>query len=246
MNMSSIITSIKSQLGLYNIVLPFKDAVTGDQIPTETVIHSVIKDTTIPMYSQYQPWIRTGDILVKDLKPVDRPKGIYFLPAFLTTTDVLYIVDVRTAISNVRGSFGDACPVYGINRSGQGVILSMEYMMVANQMRSEPTFEDLGHNKFRLYGFPNMMITIKVACCHEPNGETIEESCRGSFMQLAILDIKEFLYNTLKYYNELPSAFGNTKLNIEDFQTASGDRVQLLKEWDEVFHLDMTDYIKFF
>lgn len=246
MNMSSVITSIKSQLGLYNIVLPFRDAVTGEPVPTENIIYQIIKDTTIPMYSQYQPWIRFGDIRVQDLTQIDKRKQIYKLPGILTTTDVLYIIDISISDYNSRGTFDDAYPVYGISRSSQGVILSMEHMMVSNEMRKEPTFEDLGHNLFRLYRFPNTMITIKVACCHEPNGETIEESCRSSFTQLAILDIKEFLYNTLKYYNDLPSAFGNTKLNIDEFQSAIQDRVQLLKEWDDTFHLDMTEYIKFF
>lgn len=239
MNMSSVISSIKSQLGLYNITLPFKDPVTENPIPTENVIRDVLVDTTIPEYSQFVPWKRSGDISVSNLKVVDKNNSIYMLPAALTTTDVMYVINVSLPMQNSRGTYGDISPAYGISRSVQGVITSMEYMMLAGQMRSEPTFEYLGYNKIRLYGFPKTILTFEVACVHEPNGETIEESCRDSFMQLAMLDVQMFLYNNLKYYEELPSAFGNVKLKIEEFQGAGAQRDALLDKWGDTYHLDM-------
>lgn len=245
MNMSGIISSLISQLGLYNITLPFKDAQTGKPIPTENIINDIIVKTTIPMFSQYQPWIRSGDINIKDLKVIDRMNHIYLLPGILTTTEILYVLDVSLPIQNNRGTYGDISPAYGISRSVEGVITAMEYMMLSGQMRSEPTFEYLGHNKIRLYGYPKTVVTIEVACCHEPNGETIEEGCRASFMKLATLDVKEFLYNNLKYYDEIPSAFGPVKLKIEDYQHAVSERDSMLKEWDDTFHLDITSLIKF-
>lgn len=244
MNMSRVVSSLISQLGLYSITLPFNDPTTKSPIPTETIIHQILVDTTIPMFSQYQPWIREGEINIIDLKCIDRNNHIYMLPGILTTTEILYVVNVDLPVQNNRGTYGDISPSYGINRSVQGVITGMEYMMLAGQMRSEPTFEYLGHNKIRLYGYPRTEIVIKVACCHEPNGETIEESTRAAFIQLATLDVKEFLYNNLKYYNDLPSAFGNVKLMIEEFSSATSDKASLLKEWDDTFHLDIVDYIE--
>ena len=49
-------------------------------------------------------------------------------------------------------------------------------------MRSEPTFEYLGENRIKLYGYPTYEIEFKVACEHDPNGETIPSSCFDSFM----------------------------------------------------------------
>lgn len=244
MNMSMAISSIKTQLGLYDITLPFVDPTTKVTIPTENVIRDVIVHTTIPIYSQFVPWIRVGDINLANMKLIDRNANIYLLPAFLTTTHVQYVVDVRPAQNHYRGTYGDISPAYGINRSAEGVITAMEYMMVAGEMRAEPTFDYLGYNKIRLFGYPKDMITIQVACNHEPNGETIEDSCYDSFMQLAVLDVKEFLYNNLKYYKEIPSVSGPNKLEIDDFQNASSEKENLLEKWRDVFHLDM-DYSVF-
>lgn len=242
MNMSRAITHLKMQLGLYNISLPFKDDITGNPTPSENVIRDVLVNVTMPIYSQYVPWIREGAQNIATLPVVDRKHGIYLLPAFLTTTPVMYVMDVSMPAVNTRGTYGDIAPAYGINRSVQGVITAQAYMMLAGQMRAEPTFEYLGENKIRLYGFPKAEVVFKIACEHEPNGETIPQSCYDSFMQLAALDVKMFLYNTLKHYDGIPSAFGNIQLKIEEFQSADSERTALLNQWTDTFHLDMDNW----
>lgn len=239
MNISKAASQLKMQLGLYGITLPFQDPITKQTTPTENVIMDVIKTMTIPVYSQFVPWIRQGDIHVNSLKVVDRIKGIYVLPAFLTLTPVMYVADVSLPFQNTRGTYGDIAPAYGINRSVQGVATSQAYMMLAGQMRSEPTFDYLGENKIRLYGYPKTELSFKVACEHEPNGETIPEGCYDSFMELATLDMKIFMYNTLKLYDGIPTAFGNINLKIEEYQSADADRNALLDKWRDTFHLDM-------
>lgn len=106
-------------------------------------------------------------------------------------------------------------------------------------MRAEPTFEYLGENKIRLYGYPRVPLTFKVACEHDPNGESIPDSCYSSFMELAMLDMKQFLYNTLKHYEGIPTAFGTINLKIEDYQGAEAERNSLLEKWGDTYHVDM-------
>lgn len=239
MNMSRAVSHIKMALGLYNITLPFKDELTGKTTPTENVIRDVLTTMTIPIYSEFVPWIREGTININNLKIVDKRSGIYMLPAFLTLTPVKYVAAVELPQHNNRGTYGDIAPAYGINRSVQGVLTSQAYMMVAGQMRSEPTFEYLGENKIKLYGYPRVPVSFRVACEHEPNGESIPDSCYDSFMELAMLDVKMFLYNTLKLYDGIPTAFGTINLKIDDYQSASADRDSLLEKWRDTFHLSM-------
>lgn len=239
MNLSRLISHLKMQLGLYNITLPFKDNVTGDVTPAENVIRDVITTVTIPVFSQFQPWLREGDANVNSLKVVDRRNNIYMLPAYLTITPVMYVSDVYMPYHSNRGTYGDIAPAYGISQSVQGVATSQAMMMLAGQMRSEPTFDYLGENKIRLYGFPKTVLTFRIACEHEPNGETIPTGCYESVLSLAILDMKMFLFNTLKLYDNIPTAFGNIQLKIEDFQSAESDRNALLEKWTDTFHLDM-------
>lgn len=239
MNMSGCVSQLIMQLGLNNIVLPFVDKTTKKQIPTEAIIYNVLKTMTIPEYSQFVPWRRTGTAATSDLKCIDQKQGIYMLPSFLTMTPVMYVIDVQLPYHNNRGTYGDIAPAYGINRSVQGVLTSQAYMMVAGQMRSEPTFEYLGYNQIRLYGYPKTNLTFILACQHMPNGETIKDSCRSSFMEMADLHCKVFLYNNLKFYNNIPTAFGNIELPISDWQGAQEQLTALIKEWRETFHLDM-------
>lgn len=238
MNMSRVISSLKLGLGLYGITLPFKDEVTNKPIPTENVIQNVLTTITIPEYSQFQPWIREGDCHIDNLKVIDKKNRIYMLPAFLTLTPVMYVSGIVPAYNGV-GAYGDLPYGYGMNRSAEGVITGTAHLMLTGQMRSEPTFDYIGENKVKLYAYPRTMLTFKVACEHEPNGETIPDGCYDSFMELAKLDMKSFLYNTLKLYDNIPTAFGNINLKIEEYQGADAERTALLNEWRDRFHLDM-------
>lgn len=239
MNMSKCISAIMMKLGLYTITLPFKDPVSGEPVSSENIIRNVLTTITIPEYSEFQPWIREGNAHLKDLTCVDPREGIYILPSFLTFTPIKSVLDVRLPFKNMGGVYGDIAPVYGINRSVQGVLTGQAYMMVTGQMRAEPSFDYLGFNKIKLYGFPKTILTFVVSCEHEPNGETIEDSCYDSFMELAMLDCKSALYENLKYFDEIPTAFGAIKLKIDGWQSADSERTALLNDWRQVFHLDL-------
>lgn len=242
MNLSQIVSVLKKQFGLYIVALPFKDEITGEPTAPELIIKDIIKTVTIPMYSQYQPWIREGDADVSKLKVIDQKRFIYEIPAYLTVTPVKYIIDIRLPFMNTRGTFGDISPTYGINRSVSGVISSMAYMNLAGQMRAEPSFEYLGNNQVRMYGYPKTIVTFELACEHEPNGETIPYGCYQSFLELATLDLKEFLWNNLKHWDKIPSAFGTVDLKIDEFQSASSDKKALLEKWDDIYHLDIMNW----
>lgn len=239
MNISRAVSSLKLSLGLNMITLPFKDE-NGKPTPTENVIREVLEVNTIPVYSQFVPWIREGTCDVNDMKCLDERNCIYKLPDFLCLTPVMYVLDVTLPLHNFRGSFGDVAPAYGINRSVQGVLTSQAYMMLAGQMRSEPTFDYLGHNKIKLIGFPKTNLEFRLACEHDPSGETIEESCYDSFMELATLDMKVFLYNNLKMFDQIPTAFGNIQMKADDYQASAGDRDTLLEKWRDTYHVDMS------
>jgi hypothetical protein len=156
MNMSQVVTALKLSLGLNSITLPFKDE-NGHQVPIETTIFEVIKNVTIPQYSQLAPWNRECTCDISTLPVISESEHIYELPRLLTATPIMYVIDVSMPFLNNRGTYGDISPVYGINRSVQGVATSQAYMMLAGQMRAEPTFEYLGFNQIRLYGFPKTM-----------------------------------------------------------------------------------------
>jgi hypothetical protein len=243
-NMSRVVSAIKQSMGLYNITLPFKSE-NGDQAPTENIIMDILKTQTIPEFSQFVPWTRDCQVNITDLKVISETESIYEIPKILTLTPIMSVIDVSMPFHNNRGTFGDVAPAYGINRSVQGVATSQAYMMLAGQMRAEPTFEYLENNQIRLYGYPKTIVNIKVAAEHMANGESIPAGCYDSFMELAVLDMKIFLYNTLKHYDGIPTAFGEIKLKTEDYQSAEADRKELLEGWRDRYHVDQIDWIAF-
>ena len=246
MNLSKAISHVKLQLGLYNYSLPFKDDVTGETTPVENVIRDVFTTVTMPIYSQYVPWIRECTANIAHLRVVDRTKRIYILPGEVTTTPVMYVLDVHMPLHSYSGVYGDvtyASPnlmgAGGIGGAAQAVIRASEAMLLTGQLRAEPSWDYIGENKIRLYGYPRVPVVFRVACEHEPNGETIEHSCYDSFMQLAMLDVKMFLYNTLKLFDNVSSAFGPISLKLDEMQAADSERTALLQQWSETFHLDL-------
>lgn len=244
MNLSKVISALKMSLGLYGITLPFKDEITGKPIPAEKVLSDILTNITIPMYSEFVPWVREYDENIKNLQVVDKQKGIYLLPPFLTMTPIKNVLSVTLPSYNNRSSYGGIYPMHGMNRSAQGVINNQAYNLLMGEMRAEPTFEYLGHNKIRLYGFPKTIVTFVVAAEHDENGETIPSTCYDSFMELATLDTKIFLYNNLKLYDGITTAFGTINLKVDDYQSADSERTSLLNEWRDRSHLqDLWQYM---
>lgn len=239
MNMSDVVSHIILMNGLYNISLPFNE-------PTENVIQNVIKTSTIKVFSQFAPQKKEHTARRDQLKSVDKATHVYLLPGILTTTPVMYVIDISPEYNPPgRGFYQGIGSYYGIPEALRMTSVASSYAMAIGQARAEPSFEYLGHNKVRLYSFSNMPLTIKVACEHDVNGETIPDSYYSSFLKLAELDTKVFLYNTLKLYDGMASAFGTINLKIDELQSAIQDRETYLEEIRSTFHLDMVEWIEY-
>jgi hypothetical protein len=231
---------------LYQVILPFVDPVTKKPKATEQVIHEVLSTLTIPEFSEFVKNEVTGTCHIKDLKCIDARQAIYLLPAYLTYCPVKSVIDVRLPFRNDRGLLGyDVAPSLGIPITGQSVIASQGAMMLAGEMRNEPTFKYLGNNKIQLFGFPKVIVEFVLGCEHDPNGESIPETCYDSFMELADLDVKDFCWNTLRFYDELPTAFGTIKIQPSQWEGAEDKRKTLLDEWRDKFHVDEESNWKF-
>jgi hypothetical protein len=81
-------------------------------------------------------------------------------------------------------------------------------------------------------------IDIEFAVEHTENLSSIPPTAFESFHELAELDIKIFLYNTLKHYNEIQTAYGTISLKIDDWANAEQDRKDLIEKWRDLYHLD--------
>lgn len=252
MNISDVINDIKMALGLETIALPFDK-------PTEVVLQEIIQ-ISVRTFSQFKPWIREGYENIENLRSPDeasKKMNIYILPGDLTRTPVQY-AEVELASSQYQdieastnsftvGSpfvgFGSYYPQDILNATLTGAAIN-KYAGVTSRPQ---TSKWLGYNRVQLFDFPkDSFLHIIVKCDHDPSLETIPVSCRESFMELAVLDVKRTLYNMLKNMNNVGAAFKEIQLRIDDWSGAEDARKALVDHWTGSFHLDQIDLIQFF
>jgi hypothetical protein len=252
MNISDVTNDIKLTLGLNTIALPYKDS-------TENVIGEILK-VSIRTFSQFKPLIKEGFEEKKKLRSPDsnaKKNCVFYLPESLTTTPVMYADAYVASATNQDGEiltnaftvgspfvgFGSYYPQDILNATQTGAAINKYAGITA----STPTSKWLGYNKIQLFNFPeNIFVKFVVKCEHDLSGETIPESCRESFMELAVLDVQRTLYNQLKNMNQVGSAFKEINVKIDDWSGAESARKELVEKWTQSFHYDDLDLIQFF
>lgn len=253
MNISEIINDLKMANGLNTVALPFNE-------PVENVISEILKGT-VRTFSNYKHAKKEGEEYVSNLRSPDeqsRRRGIYFLPGNLTTTHVheasafaaSTVVSQSGEVNNNAFTVGSPFVGFG-SYYPQDILNAVETGAAINKYAAitskPPTSKWLGYNKIQLFDFPeNVWAHFVVECDHDLSGETITESCRQSFMQLANLDVQRTLYAQLKNMINIGGAFKATQLNIDSWSGAEAAYWSLLEKWDESFHLDDLDLVQFF
>lgn len=253
MNMTYAINDIKLALGLNTIALPFKE-------PVENVIHRIL-ESTLRTYSSFKPAVKdVYESLTRlgYMSEYEKNNGIYLLPPILTQNNSVISAsasvyaeinesNVVTTSPFTVGSpfigFGSYYPQDIINATLTGATIN-KYIGITT---SPATSEWLGSNKIKLYNFPkHCIVHFTAQCYHDSNGESIEDSCRDSFMDLAILDVKRTLYNMLKNMNNVGSAFKEIQLKIDDWSGAEEAYNSLKEKYNESYLDDIEELCIFF
>ena len=238
MNLSQVVTNVMMSIGIYAIALPFDD-------PPAKVISDVIQTVTLPIFSTYHPYYETYTFeTFSDLKEVDCGTNWkeYLIPEVFDNREILFVRRVEYKDNTVTGlSYYGGFPITG------GII---QQSMIANasaklaaKLVPKITFEWKPPRRLRIYNAINSAyIDVEFAFMQEKSLQSIEQTCYESFLELATLDVKMFLYNSLKHYPEINSAYGNIALKIDDWQSAEADRKQLLENWGNTYHMDQLLY----
>lgn len=236
MNLSEIITNIKMSIGIYGLATPFEDI--------DKTITDVLKVKTLKSFSQYNPDIVELRLDLKELECLENTynESIYLLPDVFGERDILYIRDVQ----HVDNMFGGPSSGYLMPPTNMSMLSYQNLMMgqanadLMSFATPGQTFKFTPPNKVHLYNASalNGIMKIQLALDHSNNLSTLSPTVRDSFLRLAILDVKAFLYSSLKHYNDLSTAYGNIALRIDDWSSAEDQREDLINQWSEVYHLD--------
>jgi hypothetical protein len=252
MNITALIQDIMSSEQLYNIALPFK-------APIEVIVQQGI-EKSVRTFSEFKRQRKEDICLISSLaspSEVDKCRNIFLVPPHLTTTPVKDVygfcetpmadasrVNMNTfTVGSPFVGFGSYYPQDILNAQMTGVVINK----FAGVTTRQPTVKYLGYNKIQLFDFPkNSAIRLIVECEHDLSCETIPESCRESFLELATLDVEMELYNSLVNTNGVGSGYKENQYKIDRWSGAAEKRTALVKQWTETYHLDDTDAIMFF
>lgn len=253
MNISTVISDMKLQLGLQTIAMPFDK-------PIELIMKEILEGC-IRTFSHYKKAEKSCIEMIKNLRYVsedEKALGIFYIPPALCTT-MVHDVYAQPVSGNYRNgettinAFTVGSPFVGFGTYYpqdilNAVLTGAAVNKYAGVTINPPSSEWLGYNKIRLYNYPQdsaVMFTAK--CDHELTGETIPESQVEAFKALAELAVKKTIYNNLKNINNLGSQFKDIQLKVEEWSGAAEAYDNLLKEWNGVAHLDdIQDIIQFF
>lgn len=238
MNVSELITSIKMDLGVYGMALPFEDE--------EKTFYDVIKLRTIKTFSQFYAHIMRVDLNLDDLvcRKTEYNESVYEIPMDLFgDRQLLYVRKVDRKNKLLGNSYLDPMLEDGMDLY-QATMLGHASANLLSTAIPPFTFKFVQPNLLYLYNSSAMAntITIEFGVEHFDNLGSIPRTAWESFYELALIDIKRLLYNALKHHNEIQTAFGSINLRIDDWQNAESDRKELIERWRDVHHLDAEQF----
>ena len=232
MNLSDTLTRIKLKLGLGSIASPFVDV-------DEDIIW-IIQHVTIPVFSTYEPYREKMRIHTHDLELVEKTAEYqcYLLPEW-KTRKLLYVTSLEYDSGSLAGigAYG-AIPYVNQNITGE-IMIANAGMNLMNTMIPKITLHFEKPRKLYIYkAYSYSELIVGLGFEHDKSMASISDSLWESFFTLALLDVKENLYPTMKQFSEVNTPLGTINFKIDDWQDAEQQRRELLKEWDDVYHID--------
>lgn len=235
MNPSQLLTSLKMDLGIYGLRLPFDDP--------DKAIMDVINLKTIKSFSVFSPRLETINIDVgRDVEKIkeEYTESVFTIPNKYPDREILYVRRILPQ-SKLMGN-GFISPVFdGSIETYLQLGMTQAQADLASLAAPPITFKFDPPNILHVYNLATYYgrLEVELAFEHAQNLSTIPQTSWESFYELALLDVKRFLYNSMKHYTEIQSAFGTIVLKIDDWQSAESDRKDLIERMKDVYHLDV-------
>lgn len=242
-NISKLISSIKLDLGLMAMATPFENL--------DELIREIIILRTLPVFNEMAPnkvplVIDTNELELIETRPESK---VYLLPDVFGDMEIMMIIGMDptyddtsynySAYDSSIFSYGMTPCIYGY----QEMMLAQAQMNMISASAKGATFNFIPPNMIEIFNGYSMgnVFRLTVALSHAENLSTIPSTCYTSFLKLATLDVKVYLYNTLIHYDNLSTAYGQLSLNIDRFSGAEDDRRTLIEKWEQTYHMDLSN-----
>ena len=122
-------------------------------------------------------------------------------------------------------------------------MLSNAGLSLTNKMVPRLTFKYEHPRKVTLYNvLASCKVVFDLALMHDKELASITPTEEESFFQLAVLDVEDALYQTMKHYAELNTVYGNINLKLDEWSQAKDLRKALVDDWDSLYHMDVMPF----
>lgn len=237
MNVSELLTSIKMDLGLVGLSLPV----------TDKDLLDVIKLKSVRVFSTYFPRIVTVNLKTRELEKLkdSYEESVYVLPdAF--GGPIIGLRDLEIIDHSSMGTpYANNLDIYNNYALYGDIMLTQAEADLASLITPAFTYKYEEPNILRLFNAVSNDCTLRIELklMHFDNLSSIKTTLFDAFYDLALLDIKRFLYNILKHYENIETAYGSINLRIDEWSNAESDRKDLLTRWGELYHLEEKQFV---
>lgn len=243
-NISEFLTLCKEDIGIKDIPLPVNDAKLIERLSKSTLME----------FSQRLP--RIVECLVNDSNRIKDPmlddyyaRYIYRIPKHVyQNATILEIVDFDIAKPT---GFSDYYMPQTMVGSPITVLESIADIQIAAAMASvtsrAPTWKFVPPDQMYIYnGFTGGNYIVTLSLTHDISLSTIPPTAMSNLRQLAVLDLKAYLYNQLARKENLDVGIGTINLKIDRWESAESDMRQLLNSWDDEGTNLSVDYASYY
>lgn len=194
-------------------------------------IHSNLLTNTLPIFSQYFPCERRYNYFPDD-NPTETPYEYYLnIPEVKEAgLEIISVSEVMPQSASIDMMYYDGRRP--VNMRIEDVIMNSLATNTASLIKaSYKMFTFIPPNRLRLRGFGNnkLRVTLKIKY---PSFSSIEDSVIEQFLDLATADIKIFLYNKLKHYDQLALPIGNIDLKLSNLESGVDERRDIIDRFN--------------
>lgn len=237
--MTDLLNKIERRTGIRALNLP-------DEINKDTWAKEVIAQDTIPTFSRFFPH-KITIYLDRERTPQDK-EGYYLLdPDMVDGADIIGIKDINfhafrdtgaTAIPGmVSGGLGFYDFATAVSEYTYDDIALLQGSANLNSVFNGQVFVDFQYPnrvRFRMavgrQSIPFRIIPLDVFVNHPLNLMTISPTIMETFEKLAISDVCSYLYEYLKYYDDLETVFANSNLKLDTLSDRARQREDVVAE----------------
>jgi hypothetical protein len=227
---TDLLKQLRWKTGFHRIPTPFS---------MDEIYDQVIK-SSIQTFSTFFPKEMKIPVDLNQIRvPHDRDafqgdiSDIYQIPDIFPPDSDRFIVGIQKLDPYNDMRYQALSSTYETIESYQALAIAQGAANLASVIEPPVITEFIEPNRFRLstgyYYRDRVILTLEIS--YSAEAFDIPRKYRVAFSKLALLDTEVFLYESLKFEENTPTAFADMQLFVNRYENAAQERAELLNKW---------------